>query len=271
VSYPVAQVAVCAAGGPVTRGRREAESPGMTPSAAALDAWSKSFLSGQDPDVRDELLRESRVARYPSGATICRGEADDYKVALVHSGRIRGVISTYDGREATTRYFVAGDITGVPAMLTNIAPSYLAAVTSAEISILSPGTFRRLMRERADLSYEVAIYLAQSAYEVMMYLEDNMFGSVQQRVIRHLLDMAIPTANGLVVQTDQAELANAIGSVREVVARALKKLSDTGAIRRSRRQIWIEDPAQLRSFASVESKPTAPPPLGEPFGGISRP
>ncbi|SDE58361.1 Crp/Fnr family transcriptional regulator [Pseudonocardia oroxyli] len=106
------------------------------------------------------------------------------------------------------------------------------------------------MRQHPELSYQVAVYLAESTYETVAYYEDNLFGSVQQRVSRHLLEMATPTVEGLLVQTEQAELANAIGSVREVVARALKKLSDTGAIRRSRRQIWIEDPGLLRSLAS---------------------
>jgi CRP-like cAMP-binding protein len=144
-----------------------------------------------------------------------------------------------------------GQITAVPAMLTHGAPASLHAVTTCEVSLLNPNTFRRLMRTHAALSYQVAVYLAESTYETVAYFEDNLFGSVQQRVSRHLLEMATPTVEGLLVQTDQAELASAIGSVREVVARTLKKLSDTGAIRRSRRQIWIEDPGLLRSLAST--------------------
>ncbi|WP_073460553.1 Crp/Fnr family transcriptional regulator [Pseudonocardia thermophila] len=232
--------------------------PGARPSAAALEAWSKSFLAGQDPEVRDALLADSRIATYPAGVCICRGEEGDYRVALIHRGRIRAQITSWDGREVTTRYMTVGHITAVPAMLTHGAPASLHAVTACEVSLLNPNTFRRLMRTHAALSYQVAVYLAESTYETVAYYEDNLFGSVQQRVSRHLLEMATPTVGGLLVQTDQAELASAIGSVREVVARALKKLSDTGAIRRSRRQIWIEDPGLLRSFAS------------EPLGGWLR-
>jgi CRP/FNR family transcriptional regulator len=226
------------------------DSPGIP--AAALEAWSRSFLSGQDTEIRDALLKDSRVVSYPAGALICRGDAGDYLVALVHRGRIRAKVTAWDGREVTTRYLTAGHITAVPAMLTDGAPSSLEAVTPCDVSLLNPNTFRRLMRTKAELSYQVAVYLAQSTYETVAYLEDNLFGSVQQRLSRHLLEMATPTINGLLVQTDQTELARAIGSVREVVARALKKLSDTGAIRRSRRQIWIEDPGLLRSFASTD-------------------
>ncbi|MBK1787942.1 Crp/Fnr family transcriptional regulator [Prauserella sp. ASG 168] len=221
-------------------------------SAAALEAWSQSFLCQQDPEIRDALLGDSRVVSYPAGAFICRADEGDYLVALIHTGRVRAKITAWDGREVTTRYLTAGHITAVPAMLTHGAPSSLEAVTSCEVSVLNPNTFRRLMQTSANLCYAVAVYLAESTYESVAYLEDNLFGSVQQRVSRHLLEMATPTINGLLVQTDQTELAHAIGSVREVVARALKKLSDTGAIRRSRRQIWIEDPGLLKSFISAD-------------------
>lgn len=219
--------------------------------SAARAAWEKSFLAGQDPRIRDTLLADSRVVSYPAGVCICRATEGEYRVALIHSGRIRAQITSWDGREVTTRYMSVGHITAVPAMLTHGAPASLHAVTTCEVSLLNPHTFRRLMRTHAELSYRVAVYLAESTYETVAHFEDNLFGSVQQRVSRHLLEMATPTVKGLLVQTDQAELANAIGSVREVVARALKKLGDTGAIRRSRRQIWIEDPALLRSLAST--------------------
>ena len=225
--------------------------PAPGPAQAALEAWSKSFLSGQSPEIRNALLRDSRVVQYPAGACICRAEEGEYRVALIHKGRIRAQITSWDGREVTTRYMSVGQITAVPAMLTHGAPASLHAVTACEVSVLNPNTFRRLMRTHAELGYQVAVYLAESTYETVAYFEDNLFGSVQQRISRHLLEMATPTVKGLLVQTDQAELASAIGSVREVVARALKKLSDTGAIRRSRRQIWIEDPGLLRSLAST--------------------
>jgi len=222
-------------------------------SPAALEAWSKSFLAGQDPAIRDALLADSQFTTYPAGAVICQASSESYRVALVHRGQVRSQITSWDGREATTRYFTVGQITALPAMLTDGAPASLEAVTFAEVSLLNPHTFRRLMRTRAEFCYEVAVHLAESQYDTVMHLEDNLFSSVQQRVSRHLLEMATLTVNGLVVQTDQTDLANAIGSVREVVSRALKKLSDTGAIRRSRRQIWIEDPAMLKSFASANS------------------
>lgn len=215
----------------------------------ALQAWAQSFLADLDVGVRDELLSDSRVACFGAGEWLCTPIVEDYCISLVHSGLVRAKVGSADGREVTTRYFAAGQFTALPALLLGGAPSSLQAVTYSEVTIFSPTTFRHLLRTRVDLCYRVAENLAGATFEAVDFLEANLFGSVQQRVSRHLLAMAKPSGSGLVAHTDQASLANAIGSVREVVARALRRLSDAGAISRRRRQIWIDDPVLLRSLA----------------------
>ena len=54
-------------------------------------------------------------------------------------------------------------------------------------------------------------------------LAGNTFGSLRQRVARHLLDLAAShqQGRGLIVKATQQELADAVGSVRPVVARII--------------------------------------------------
>ena len=61
----------------------------------------------------------------------------------------------------------------------------------------------------------------------------NAFGSVGQRVAAHLLDLASDRqrpGGRLVAHVSQQELADAAGSVREVVARALRDLRVAGIV-----------------------------------------
>ena len=61
----------------------------------------------------------------------------------------------------------------------------------------------------------------------------NAFGSVRQRVAAHLLDLASDRqrpGGRLVAHVSQQELADAAGSVREVVARALRDLRVAGIV-----------------------------------------
>lgn len=76
----------------------------------------------------------------------------------------------------------------------------------------------------------------------------NAFGSVRQRVAVHLLDLASDgqrPQGPLVAHVSQQELANAAGSVREVVARARRDLRVAGVVATEADRIVILDPERL--------------------------
>lgn len=79
----------------------------------------------------------------------------------------------------------------------------------------------------------------------------NAFGTVRQRLTRHLLDIAAEHQVGIhlaVPLTGQA-LADAVGTAREVVARAPRDLRDAGIVRNEQRTIVIVRPDQLEDVA----------------------
>jgi glyoxylase-like metal-dependent hydrolase (beta-lactamase superfamily II) len=74
------------------------------------------------------------------------------------------------------------------------------------------------------------------------------FGSVRQRVAAHLLDLASDRqrpGGRLVARVSQQELADAAGSVREVVARALRDLRVAEIVATAADSVVILDPARL--------------------------
>ena len=68
---------------------------------------------------------------------------------------------------------------------------------------------------------------------------------VRQRVARHLLDLAVREDGVLVVRATQQDLADAIGSVREVVSRAVMGFREQGLLARSSEGLVVLDPAGL--------------------------
>jgi CRP/FNR family transcriptional regulator len=85
-------------------------------------------------------------------------------------------------------------------------------------------------------------------------LSGQAFSTVSERVARHLLDLAAGTrrADRLIVRTSQRELADAVGSVREVVVRTLRDLRERGIVRTERGIIVIVDPERLARVADSE-------------------
>jgi CRP/FNR family transcriptional regulator len=76
------------------------------------------------------------------------------------------------------------------------------------------------------------------------------FGSMRQRVVRHLLDLAASDQRGempMVARLSQQALADAVGCLREVVVRLLRELREEGLIRTGRDEIELLEPDRLHA------------------------
>lgn len=89
-------------------------------------------------------------------------------------------------------------------------------------------------------------------YGVLEAYAGTAFGSVRQRLARHLLDLATAGQrdSALVAEVNHQALADAVGTAREVVSRSLQDLRAVGLIRTTRTGIVVLDPARLEAVAS---------------------
>ena len=84
--------------------------------------------------------------------------------------------------------------------------------------------------------------------ETLQQMAINAFGSVKQRVASQLLELATTKNRSdaqLSAHLSQQELADAVGSVREVVARTLRDLRAAGIVATSTDEVVILDAARL--------------------------
>ena len=73
--------------------------------------------------------------------------------------------------------------------------------------------------------------VARRLYDTIDAVADTGFGSLRQRVARHLLDLATPRPDGrLVAAVTQQALAEAVGSARPAVARVVAELRALGLV-----------------------------------------
>jgi len=113
---------------------------------------------------------------------------------------------------------------------------------------ISARTLTAAARHDPRVSWAIAEELNRRLYAVLEQTAVNAFGSVRQRVAAHLLDLASDRQRPrgrLVAHVSQQELADAAGSVREVVARALRDLRAAGIVATAADSVVILDPARL--------------------------
>jgi CRP/FNR family cyclic AMP-dependent transcriptional regulator len=188
-----------------------------------------------------------RVVEFPAGHTVY-AEADAEGLAVVLQGLLRVYMHASDGRQVTVRYVRTGDLLGVPALIGGPAPVFVQAVASGAAFFFDIDRVRRAARSDASLAWALAEESVHRLYDVLEELAGNVFASVRQRVARHLLDLAAarPGVDGrLTALVSQQDLANSVGSVREVVARVLAELREKGLVRTSPGRVEILDPVRM--------------------------
>ncbi|MFW3168567.1 Crp/Fnr family transcriptional regulator [Geodermatophilus sp. CPCC 206100] len=214
-------------------------------------AWAESVFGTLHPAVQARLRQGATAASVPAGQVIYRGGGAP-RLALVVSGLARVLISSPDGRRATVRYARRGDFTGIISVIADRQVVDSEAVTGCDVLFLEVDAVTRVARNDAGVAWLLAREAGQVCSEVIEMSATNVFGTIRRRVAWHLLDLAQQDEEGLVVVADQQEMADSIGSVREVVARALRGLREDGLVGRSQQGVRLLDPAALHAVAVGE-------------------
>jgi CRP/FNR family transcriptional regulator len=176
---------------------------------------------------------------------IGRGARDH--VGVMMDGVARTTIQSPQGRTGTVLYHRRGDLLGV-ASLFQPMPADVVAVERTTVIWLDGAALARMARCSADLGWQLASALSEWGVHMSEAAEEFAFKSVQGRITKHLLLLASPQTYGggpSVAHVTQQELADSIGSVREVVARTLATFERLGILTLSRRKITVLDDQAL--------------------------
>jgi CRP/FNR family transcriptional regulator, cyclic AMP receptor protein len=226
--------------------------------AELRSAVSMSHLRGLPAEVLDGPLAGSTRTRVPAGSvTHWEGEPDPH-LELVVAGVVRVFVTAPDGRTMTVRYCRPGALIGVMSLFaTGFAmPATTQALVDAEVLRISATAARRMGTGDLRVARAFLDELSERALSFVYEIPGSAFTTVRQRVARHLLDLASarvreqPASDHLggrelTVQVSQQELADAVGTVREVVVRVLRELRRDGVVRTERDQIVLLEPARL--------------------------
>jgi CRP/FNR family transcriptional regulator, cyclic AMP receptor protein len=220
-------------------------------------ALSRSNLRDLPGEVLDELMATARRIRIPAGSlTHWEGEPAPF-LELVISGVVRVFVTAPDGRTMTIRYCRPGALIGAASLFASpyAMPAPTQALVDAEMLRMSPTRARRAAERDLRVARALLGELSERVLSFVSEISGSAFATVRQRMARHLLDLAserLPepaseqrSGSELVVRVSQRELADAVGTAREVVVRVLRELRQEGIVWTGRDQIVIADPAQL--------------------------
>ena len=215
-------------------------------------AIADSFLSELDPDLIHGLVEQAIPLDLEAGAILYPEEGDP-RMALVISGLLRVYLTSAEGRQITVRYAREGDVLGTAVAVAGPVRTPVQAVTDSRVLLLSVAVVQRLAKTNASVAWAFAQEVTRRLYDVLDEVAGTAFASVKARVARHLLDLSDRDQENArwTVTATQQDIADAVGSVREVVARVLKELRAERLIDSEGGTTTILDPAGLHRTSGV--------------------
>lgn len=171
----------------------------------------------------------------------CRG------FPFVLGGAIRVAKLSASGRELPLYRVLAGESCIITSSCLLGHVDYNArGVSEGETTLvlLPRPLFDEMMGEPAFRDFVFALFSERMA-ELMQLVEEVAFRKLDQRLAALLL------GKGRTVRATHQQLADELGSVREMISRLLKGFAEQGLVRLGREQVEVLDPAGLRRVASV--------------------
>ncbi len=203
---------------------------------------NKELLSFLKPELLDQILKESTVKTIPKGTEILREQQYVKVLPIVSQGLVK-VYSRFNDKELLL-YYIAPNQSCVMTFYAALhnTPSKVFATTEEDSElILVPvqhlphwlktyPDFNELFYNQFNLRYT----------ELLDTIGHLLLDKMDKRVYDHLNKKSALTGNEA-IKMSHHQIANELGTAREVVSRVLKKLETEGKVEQSAEGIKIID------------------------------
>ena len=211
---------------------------------------SLDFLSLVTEANRGRLLAGSTQGTFPPGSIVIRPDGPP-AAYLLETGLARTYWNVPDGRQATMAFAHPTDLVGVTSITGEPPWLFLQVITESRMTILDIDAVRKLAATDVEVSTAVGAHLLRRLREAYRLIAVRTLGNIKERVAYDLLDRAAQSqlvVGRLEVRATQADLADSVGSSREVMSRALRELRVQGIVETAPGVIRVLDPTRLAAI-----------------------
>lgn len=201
---------------------------------------AKSKLSFLKPDLVEKMFHESVVGEVPKGTEILREQQYVKVLPIVLSGLVK-VYSRFDDRELLLYYIEPAQscVMTFYAALKN-TPSKVFATTEedSEILMLPVKHLPNWLKDHPDLNELFYNQFNLRYTELLDTIGHLLLDKMDRRLYDHLNTKSTLMDNDM-IKMSHSQLANELGTAREVITRVLKKLETDGKVEQNANGIKI--------------------------------
>ncbi len=208
-----------------------------------LDKLKQALPNLTDPKLLQSILDKGQIVNYESGKVLMEPGQFIKAVPLVIDGSIKIMRMDYEGKELFLYYLEPGETCALSLTCCSAArPSEIKAVVEepATIIFVPVQLHEQWSDEFKQWKDFVSSTYQQRFQEMLIALDAVAFKRMDERLMRYIVTkMKQLKANEL--HTTHQEIANELGTSREVISRLLKQLEKKKWIELGRNVIYIRD------------------------------
>lgn len=185
--------------------------------------------------AQKQLLSESRYRNIPAGQILFDSASSCEAFPLLLRGSVRVVSMSEQGRELLLYRVQPGElclISGSCLLGRSAYPATGISESSLAVVMLLPNLFNSLINHESFRTFIFGLF-SERMSELMQLVEAVAFLKLDQRLAALLL------SKGQEIHTTHQQLADELGSIRELVSRLLRRFEDQGVVSLKREYIQV--------------------------------
>jgi CRP/FNR family transcriptional regulator len=207
----------------------------------------ESFLGVLPETARRELASAGRIVKILEGKLVYEPE-----ISIIMDGTLRAFVDDGSGRHLTVCYMRRPQAIGIAAAAGREFPIAFQAITACTTFRISESYFEEIRRRHGEVGWTAAKEIARYMDDLLVEIVRVAFHPVRARIAHHLLALTECDECGR-PSVHQAELAAAVGSVREVVGRRVGSLRDAGLVDVTQAGVATRNAEGLRQVAELRA------------------
>jgi CRP/FNR family transcriptional regulator, cyclic AMP receptor protein len=219
-----------------------------------------ALLSGLTPGELQTLAGRTARKLFHSGDLLFSEGEPCHGLHIIANGKVRIFKTSLGGREQVLAVNHPGEsVAELPVFDGGPYPASAVAIEDTEIAFISRRDFQAYCIEHPEVALKVLATVGARLRRLVGIIEELSFTTIRQRLITALLRLAesegVTTARGIEFQlpASHQELANQLGTVRELISRNLMRLQAEGLLDVDARQIVVKDIKGLNALLTATS------------------
>jgi CRP-like cAMP-binding protein len=186
------------------------------------------------PEVVDALARRGAEVRFAANEVIFLAGSEPRGWFVVLDGLVRVVRGSRGRQHVVHTERVGGTLAEVPLVESGTHPATAIAASPTRCALFTRAALEAAIAEHPSIAFLIARRLAARVRFLVERLDERSSSTVDARLVEFLLSRPqVAGSSTISLGMTQHALAEELGTVREVVARALRALCDQGLIDRA--------------------------------------